>query len=604
MVISLIIASLLLCSTRASAANQQFSEITNTSCLVDTDCPIWAECNNAKCVCKKILQNFRTVQCGENLQLSVIRCHCLTYDNKTDELFEGNCIENCDNGYSKSEYLPLPIDVSQLNQYMCEKKWNRTGRLCGKCLPGHSPLAYSYDIRCVKCPEGNRNIWKYILVAYGPSTIFYFVILICRIKATGVYLHGYLIFSQIITAPLLAHAAAQFLKGHQNIRVLFGTVETLYSMWNLDFFRGLYPDICLDLSPLTVLALDYAVAIYPLLLTVIFYTLIKLHGRNFRPVVILWRPFHYLFSRFRRNWESKSTVIDGFATFFQLSFFKMASVSVYLLIPVKAHSLNNGNTTWVVYYDASIEYLGAEHLPYAILAIICFSITHIPIVLLLVYQFNWFKKLLSCLHIRHPLLQEVMESFQSCYTNGTQPGTKDRRWFSAVPFIARYLVLLTYALITESSFLPSAIAIIIFIMMITVFVLPYNKDHASHIKMDIAFWGLLAIFFCFDESSMFHSLKPPDLFQASQIIRSIVLLMPMLYFVCIPAYLILPRIKKKVRIVVNRMRAWRRQGYTGIEGSDDPEPHRLSNPEQYNNDSLLPLINPGEMALSLEVDTY
>ena len=90
----------------------------------------------------------------------------------------------------------------------------------------------------------------------------------------------------------------------------------------------------------------------------------------------------------------------------------MASVSVYLLIPVKAHSLNNGNTTWVVYFDASIEYFGTKHCPYAILAIICFSITHIPIVLLLVYQFNWFKKLLSCLHIRHPLLQEVMESFK------------------------------------------------------------------------------------------------------------------------------------------------------------------------------------------------
>ncbi len=57
-------------------------------------------------------------------------------------------------------------------------------------------------------------------------------------------------------------------------------------------------------------------------------------------------------------------------------------------------------------------------------------------------------------------------------------------------------------------------------------------------------------------------------------------------------------------MVVNRMRAWRRQGYTGIEESNDPEPHRLSNPEQYTNDNLLPLINPGKMALSLEVDTY
>ena len=92
-----IIAALLLFSTTPSGANQQFSESstrTNTSCLVDTDCPIWAECNNTKCVCKINLQSLRTVLCGENLQLSVIRCHCLTYDNRTDELFEGKCIEN------------------------------------------------------------------------------------------------------------------------------------------------------------------------------------------------------------------------------------------------------------------------------------------------------------------------------------------------------------------------------------------------------------------------------------------------------------------------------------------------------------------------------
>ncbi|XP_064396105.1 uncharacterized protein LOC135343083 [Halichondria panicea] len=585
-VINLTIAALLLSSTRPSAANQQFSEgstQTNTSCLVDTDCPIWAECNNTKCVCKINLQSLRTVLCGENLQLSVIRCHCLTYDNRTDELFEGKCIENCENG-RKSEYLPLPKDVSQLNQFMCEKRWNRTGRLCGRCLPGHSPLAYSYDIRCVKCPEGNKNIWKYILVAFGPTTIFYFIILIGRIKANSLYLHGYIVFSQIITAPPFAHALSQFLQFHQNLRVPWKTIEILYTMWNLDFFRGLYPDICLDVSPLTVLALDYAVAIYPLLLTVISYILIELHARNFRLVVNLWRPFHYLFSRFRRSWESKTTVIDAFATFFQLSFFKLALVSINLLIPVKAHSLNNGNTTWVVYYDASIEYFGTEHCPYIILAVICFVIFVLsPILLCLIYQFFWFQKLLSCLHIRHPLLREVMESFQSCYTNGTQ-GTKDRRWFSAVPYISCYLLLLTYAFTLESTFLPLAISIIIFIMMATILVLPYKKQHATHTKMDIIFWGILAIFFCTDESTMFDSLKPPHLLLASQILRIVVLLTPMIYIICITVYLILSRISK-VRMVVNRVRTWRR-GYESIEEFDNIEPHRLINPELYNEESL------------------
>ncbi len=339
------------------------------------------------------------------------------------------------------------------------------------------------------------------------------------------------------------------------------------------------------MSTLTVLALDYAVAIYPLLLTVVSYILIELHARNFRLLVLLWKPFKYVLKQFLRERNSRTTVIDAFATFFQLSFVKMAAVSVYLLIPVKAHSLNNGNATWVVYFDASIEYFGTEHRPYAILAITCFVIfVFSPILLLLIYQFRWYQRLLSCLHIRHQLLREVMESFQSCYTNGTQPGTKDHRWFSAVPYISRYLLLLTYAFILESAFLPIATAIIIFTMMTTILILPYKKQHATRIKMDIAFWGILAIFFCADESTMFDSQKPPDLLLASQILMIVVLLIPMLYFVCITTYLMLSRICK-VRMVVNRIRAWRR-GYTSIEELDSFEPHRLINPELYNEESL------------------
>ena len=41
-------------------------------------------------------------------------------------------------------------------------------------------------------------------------------------------------------------------------------VMTLYGVWNLDFFRTLYPPICLNIDPFQVLVLDYVVAAYPL----------------------------------------------------------------------------------------------------------------------------------------------------------------------------------------------------------------------------------------------------------------------------------------------------------------------------------------------------
>ena len=199
--------------------------------------PPWVECNSTNCTCRKGLENLRMIQCDTYThQLSVITCYCVTFDSKTGALFAGKCQENCENGYDKSEYLPLPLNVSKLNKFMCEEKWNRTGRLCGKCLPGHSPLAYSYDMRCVKCPEGNRNIWKYILVAFGPPTIFYFVVLLCRIKANSLQLHGFIIFSQIVSAPPLAQGGYKFFKTHPDIGVPILIIGTMYTMWNLDFF--------------------------------------------------------------------------------------------------------------------------------------------------------------------------------------------------------------------------------------------------------------------------------------------------------------------------------------------------------------------------------
>ncbi|XP_064396101.1 uncharacterized protein LOC135343080 [Halichondria panicea] len=559
------------------------------SCNDDMDCPPWTKCNNTKCECKANLKNHHTIKCDEaTLELSVIRCHCVTYNNVTDELVEGNCIENCENGYDKSDYLPLPKDVSQPNQFMCEKRWNRTGRLCGRCLPGYSPLAYSYDMRCVKCPEGNKNILIYILVAFGPLTVFYFVLLLFKINAFSLYLHSYVAYSQMITTPFFARAITAYAENVSTyLKSTIIILADLYGIWNLDFFRGLYPDICLDVSTLTVLALDYAVAIYPLLLTVISYILIELYARNFRLVVILWIPFRYLFSRFRRNWESRTSVIDAFATFFLLSFTKMASTSVDLLTPVRVVNLKSNSVTWVPYNDATMEYFGKEHLPFAILALVCSTIFAIlPILLLLIYQFRWFQRLLSCLHIHHPLLREVMESFQSCYTNGTQPGTKDRRWFSVAHYILRYSNIIVYSAILDSGYIVMGLVLIISLLVLTAIVQPYKN--ANHTKTDILFLGIIGVFYCFDEATNHPSLQAETENYVSTTLRIVVVIIPLLYIICTITNWILKWMKKrmrKVKIIVTRARAWRR-GYENIDNDfEETLPDRIVNPENYQDEN-------------------
>jgi len=86
----------------------------------------------------------------------------------------------------------------------------------------------------------------------------------------------------------------------------------------------------------------------------------NLHDRNCRIITTIWRPFQILFSRLRRNWNIKTSVIDTFVTFFFLSNIKFLSVSFDLLVPTKIYQLHleHYNSSHALYYAPDIQYLG------------------------------------------------------------------------------------------------------------------------------------------------------------------------------------------------------------------------------------------------------
>ena len=124
------------------------------------------------------------------------------------------------------------------------------------------------------------------------------------------------------------------------------------------------------MSTLYTVALEYVVAIYPLVLTVVIYLCIGMHDRGVKIVVCVWRPFHVCFTLFRRRWDPKGSVINAFATFLLLSYSKLLTVSYSLLAVTELYN-NRGERVGpaVVYYDASIESFSRQHLPFAVLAI-------------------------------------------------------------------------------------------------------------------------------------------------------------------------------------------------------------------------------------------
>ena len=353
------------------------SEFNDYNCTDDSYCPTWFRCNTAsnKCVCGESYHGM--IECHEETgRAAVSNCHCVTYDFDTMETVVGSCYYNCENVAHKSlydrAYHPLPLNPRKLNTLLCDR-FNRMGTLCGQCTNNTSPLVLSYNMTCIECPDGHMNWWKFVLAGFVPLIVFYFFMVMLKINITSSRLHGVVLFSQAISMPAMSRITLLAFQTRPHMLRVVEAMTSLYSIWNLDFFRAVIPNICLNIGTLEALALDYAIAIFPLLLILLSYFLISLYDNNLYCMVCLWRPFQKLFSLFKRNWDVRTSVIDSFATFFLLSYVKIVSVSCDLLIYTNVYHLS-GDMSRRLYFDPSLPYMGKRHLPYAILAILLLTV--------------------------------------------------------------------------------------------------------------------------------------------------------------------------------------------------------------------------------------
>ena len=327
----------------------------------------WTYCANGTCKCGNIREDI--LQCHLNKGSTISHCNCVTFDETTGLTSAGNCIYTCDIGKRKDSnnlYHILPNNTMELENDLCGP-FNRTGTLCGKCQDGLYPLVYSLNMNCVECPNGKSNWWKFVLAAFIPLTVFFFIVLFFNINVTSSHFLGFIWYAQGIAVTPLARALLATIRRNHNLVTAARWVLAMYGIWTLDFPRSFDLGICLGTDTLQTLALELAIGVYPLLLMVITYFLIHLYDRKFQPLVIIWKPFRVAVSLFRRNWEIKTSLIDAFGTFFLLSNVKLSSVSFDLLAPVKVYQLNSTSPepfpTWRLYYDANVPYFGERHLP-------------------------------------------------------------------------------------------------------------------------------------------------------------------------------------------------------------------------------------------------
>ena len=474
------------------------------TCNNSSHCLPWCSCQNGFCRCggrdgNKLALTGNVIRCINytfSLSSSLKKCHCLTSDNSSDKVYVGRCAYyTCGTPFHEEEslnigYYPLPCNLTNISAYVCAR-FGRKGRMCGYCKDKLSRYVLSYNFSCVKCPNAHINWWKFIFLGFGPLTCFYVFVLVFHVNITSSRMQTIVLFSQIITASPFLKITYVALSNYPRVFWVMRILGIFHSFWNLDFFLTLFNGVCLDVGPLTVYALDYAVAFYPLILIMI---TIKLYDYNLTIMRYLCKPIAILASKVHSKSNICTSIIDAFSTFFLLSFVKILITSFELLVFAEVVELRSGNIIRVLFMEPGVEYLSKRHLPYGVTALVSLIVfIAAPMLLLTIYPCKCFQQCLSVFHVNWHFLHTFIDSFQGCFKDSTEQGTYDLRWMSAYGLFVRLILLLIFTITQTGMYNVYASIVLVCLIIILINVEPYKKSMAYLTKSDAAFLLLLTL---------------------------------------------------------------------------------------------------------------
>ena len=458
-------------------------------CAINSElfpCPTWMYRKNMQdkeCTCGDKLDNAITCF-NEKYRVILQKNFCYILSKELNTTLIGTC------PYSDGGLLP--INESELRDYshLCHNFYRR-GQLCGECNKNYTLPVYSYYLGCVKCEDYSYGWVKFIAAAFLPLTLFYIMVIVFRISVNSSTLSGFVLVSQILATPSYVHEVYSHNQVNPYYHVsnlsqlIIDAGIAIYAIWNLDFFRSFYKPICLypDLRYQHVLLLDYAVAVYPLLLIFITFICVKLHD-NFAIVVWFWSPFHKCLVRFRKQWNIRSYLVNALATFIVLSYVKILNVSFEFLISSRVYNME-GHIVYkgYWYYDGRVDMTSREYLPYLVLALSMLLIFNVfPLVLLTLYPFKCFQHFLNCFPcLRCKLaLQLFMDTFHGCYKDNEH----DYRHFAALYLALRFFNLLLFSILrNRNGYAPVASLLFMFALALVAKFQPYKNKRSNTVDI-------------------------------------------------------------------------------------------------------------------------
>ena len=208
----------------------------------------------------------------------------------------------------------------------------------------------------------------------------------------------------------------------------------------------------------------------------------------------------------------------------------------------------------------------------------------LPIAVLALYPFNFFQKFLNLFLFRWYILHTFVDSFQGCYKDGTEPGTRDCRWFSVVYFGSRIVFLISYATVGN---MPTLLMISLLLMIFTILVMGLKPFKSQHNLLNAAFPQLFAFISLSLIAVDLAVLKFQHLIIFFKVLFIVSACVPLLYGVallCLCVY----RNRRIFIYFVHRVKAWCR-GYEEVQEMKDEVNRfsdRIENPNAYPQENL------------------
>lgn len=472
----------------------------NVSCptwtTLDTNSKNISSSEDQQCQC---METDANVMCDPaTLDVYLRKCYCMYATNH--RFVYGRCLFSCfksEHSFLKpTAFYRVGRENTSLQHEFC-LPFKRHGMFCQDCLDGYYPPLLSNDVKCVECSSS----WIMVLVGtlLGP-TLFFMFVFITRFKATLGSLNAFILFAQVISSPpvlRVVHLAFHVKPVSVALRYAAYTLLTFYGFWNLDFFIFFLPDICLPfINTMRInIVFNMLPAFYTLFLSLLLIIFNEFYARGYWFMLTCWRPFRSCFSHVRRDWKLGHSLLSVFTTFLLLSHVKILATlfdtSSFIII-------RGGQGEQFKFADLRLYFSPKLHhwfdnsvLPITLIVFSLFIILiTLPGVLLLCFPVKCFRHcFFSCCSSRTRLSAALfMDSFQGYFKDGTEPGTRDCRYFAGLYQLIRILIYSLY----DANLTSLPIIIVVSYALMIAIIKPYKTKHSAFNVIDPVILLILA----------------------------------------------------------------------------------------------------------------